>query len=285
VRGPDRGHGEDGHHHERAREDQGTRGPAIEPALAPHVHDQGLLARDGEEGESAQDGQEPQRRELGREGRAQEDTRRGQAAQSEALGELFERDHGQEEEQRDGHVVRHDAPVRDDVGAQRGEDGRAEAGRGAEQAPGPRVDGHDQEAGQARDHEPAPEEQPVAVVPPVEEPLAPLPRAAALPGQVVGVGAHVHEQERHRGDHAGQGRVRRVHAQVALGERRVADGQVDDLVERGGLPELAGHGQHAHDQDEAGDRGPGRQAADRLRVLQERSARARRTAVTPSAPR
>ena len=143
------------------------------------------------------------------------------------------------------------------VGVEDAEEEGEESGGQPPEPPRPQKDGRGQDHGQPDDGQAAPEEKAIAVVPAIEEALAPFPRPRRAPGEVVGVDANVHEEERHRRDDACQGRVQRVHPMVAQLHDRVARRQMDDLVEDSGLVALGDDGQRGVGEEGESDRGPG----------------------------
>jgi hypothetical protein len=96
-------------------------------------------------------------------------------------------------------------------------------------------DGGEEQDAQGHDGQASPEEQRLRVVPAVEEPLAELPRPADLEGEVVALPLHVEKQEGQGGPSPHQRRMVGVHPMVTQGEAQVARGEMDGLVEGGGL--------------------------------------------------
>ena len=86
--------------------------------------------------------------------------------------------HGEKEEEREGEVGGHERAVRQHVGRERGETNAAAAPPGAEALPRGEEDGDDQARGECHHRQAAQEQQPVGVVPAVQETPAELP----LPG-------------------------------------------------------------------------------------------------------
>jgi hypothetical protein len=142
------------------------------------------------------------------------------------------------------------------MGPQSTEEEREEPGGQPPEPPCPQEHRECEHHGEGHDGQPAPEEEAVAVVPAVEEPLAPFPRPGRAPGQVVRIDADVHEQQGPGGDHARQRRVQRVQAVVAQLHDRVAGREMDDLVEDGGLVALGRDRERGIDGQRQRDPGP-----------------------------
>ena len=157
----------------------------------------------------------------------------------------------QEEEEREGEVGRDERAVGEDVGRERGETERRGRGTGAEAAARLEEDGDEKARGERHHRQPAEEEQPVGVVPAVQEAPAELPLPRLGPREVVRCATGPHGEERRRGEQLHERRLLGVQPVVAESEVGVARRQVGALVERrrvaphrvDGEPGLEGHGQ------------------------------------------
>ncbi len=137
----------------------------------------------------------------------------------------------------------------EDVGRERGEQERG-GGRPPPEEPERHREDRDEEArGEGDDRQPPEEEQPVGVVPAVQEALPELPLPGRRPGPGVGLHGRSNRQERRRGEELHEGGLLGVQAVVAEGEVGVARRQVRALVEGGRVaahrvdrePGLQGH--------------------------------------------
>ncbi len=126
----------------------------------------------------------------------------------------------------------------------------AARGGATAEAPARRHEDRDEKArGEGDDRQPPEEQQPVGIVPAVQEAPPELPLPGGRPGPGVGLQYGSNREERRRGEELHERRLLGVQAVVAEGEVGVARGQVRALVERGRVaaqgvdrePRLQGH--------------------------------------------
>ncbi len=201
------------------------------------------------QGQDAQGRHQDERGELARQsspgGQAGEEDARGRDAVSDRL----EGNDAQEDEQRDREVRGHDLTVRQHVGAEQAQEERDRPGQEPEMPLGPEQHRRAQHAPEGHHRQTSPEEDPVPVVPFVEETVAELPLLAEGPRSRRVRHPDVQEQQRQRGQLLGQRRMLGVHPEVAEGQIGVAGRKVGRLVVDRGRGPHAGDGEGGVGQD------------------------------------
>ncbi len=148
------------------------------------------------------------------------------------LQQALRRHHRQKEEECEGEVRGDERPVGEHVRAERREERRGERRRAAEAPLGDQEHGDHEARGERHHRKPPQEQQPVAVVPAIEEapPELPLPRLG--PGDVRGLDLGPERDERRGREQLHERRLLRIQAVVEERQVRVAGRQVGAFVER-----------------------------------------------------
>ncbi len=232
------------------------------------------------------------RRELRRQRRPQGQAREDDPRHGDPRRHPLERRHAGKDEQRGAQVGGDHLAVGEHVGAGHGEQQAERGGGEAPRRPRPQEHDRGQGGGEEQDHRPPAEQQPVAVVPTVEEASADLVGPPHRPRRVVGGEAHVHRHQRGGGEPRDERRVVGVEAELAEAEGAVSGREVHDLVVHRGLGAQAREAEAEQQREPGGEHdgiadatprrgrvGHGRTLSNKGRVLNSRACGLRRLGI------